>query len=92
MILEISFSTMQKDVPVAIFPFEKLPNVLDEIGFDPRIKKKDGSKDGYRSSVMYNATLDDFDEDVLLDLCELYLMDVLFMRDLGYTTTCDSFV
>ncbi len=32
------------------------------------------------------------DNDVLLDVCELYLMDVLFMRDLGYTTSCDDFV
>ena len=78
---------------MAIFPFEELPNVLLEIGFNRTIKKKDGSKYGYRSNVMYkNATLDGFDEDIFMDLCELYLMDVLFMRDLGYETSYNLFV
>ena len=91
MILELSFATMQKDVPIAIFPFKTLPEVLINLGFDPRIKKKDGSKAGYRSNLLTNATIDDLHPDVLEDLCHLYLMDVLFMRDLGFETNCDSF-
>ena len=92
MILEISFATMQKDVPVTIFPFEKLPDIVSELGTDPTIKRKDGQKEGYRSILLANASVDDFDSDVLQELCDLYLMDVLFMRDLGYATNCDSFL
>ncbi len=90
MILEISFATMQKDIPVAIFPFDSVPNILAEIGSSPNKRKKDGKGDGYRQSMLVNATIDDIEDDVLRDLCELYHMDVLFLRDLGYATNCDG--
>jgi hypothetical protein len=92
MIFEISFATMQKDVPIAIFSFDQLPNILNELGVDPRIKRKDGSKAGYRLEAMTNATVYDLELDVLKDLCRLYIIDVVFMRDLGFDTHCDDFI
>lgn len=93
MILEISFATMQKDIPVAIFQFDQLPNILQDLGApNPHKKRKNGSTAGYRSSALSNATVSDYDDDVLKDVCELYRMDVLFLRDLGKTTHCDVFV
>lgn len=92
MILEISFAIMEKDIPVGIFHFDSLPDVLSNLGFDPRIKKKNGKSQGYRQHLLVNATVDDFELDVKRELCYLYLMDVLFMKDLGYATHCDSIV
>ena len=92
MILEISFATLQRDVPVALFHFDSLPDVVHDLGLDPRIKKKNGKQEGYRQELLVNATVEDFDFNTLRDLCHLYLMDVLLMRDLGYSTHCDSIV
>jgi len=65
---------------------------LREVGADPKKKKKDGKKAGYRLSVLVNMTVADYDADVLIDLCVLYAMDVLFLRDLGHPTHCDGLV
>lgn len=91
MVLEISFATMGKDVPVAIFPFSTLPELLSSLGANPKRKKKDGKKAGYRSPVLVNVTINDLGSDGLFDVCNLYKMDVILLRSLGYPSHCDQF-
>ena len=91
MVMEISFATMWKDIPVAVFPFEEVPDLMNELGADPKSKKKDGHVSGYRkNAVLTNMTFSDYDDDSLSKLCQIYLMDVLFMHHLGYETHCDG--
>jgi hypothetical protein len=92
MVFELSFTTMGKDVPVAIFPFDQVPNVLSSIGGDPKKKKKDGRRPGYRSAVLMNVTMNDFRADVLRELCMIYRMDVWFLQDLEHSTHCDGVI
>ena len=40
MILELSFATMQKDVPVAVFHFDHVPDILGQFGANPEKKTK----------------------------------------------------
>ena len=90
MVLEISFATMWKDIPVAVFPFEAVPALMHELGADPKSKRKDGHKKGYRKDpILTNMTSADYTHDSLIQLCEIYMMDVLFLNHLGYPTTCD---
>ena len=90
MVLEISFATMWKDIPVAVFPFQEVPSLLNEVGANPAAKKKDGHKSGYRKDpVLTNMTSADYDVDSLTKLCEIYWVDVLFLNHIGYKTNCD---
>jgi len=87
MLLEISFATMYKDIPVAIFPFTEVPSLLKELGGNPDEKIKDGHKEGYRSSdVFASMTVEDYDEDSLRLLCLVYEMDVAMFKYLGFTS------
>jgi hypothetical protein len=90
MVLEISFVTMGKDVPVAVFPFMELPQILSSLGANPKRKRKDGKKAGYRSPVLANVTLDDLGLNALSDICQLYEMDVMLLQALGYPCNCDN--
>ena len=93
MVLEISFATIYKDIPVAIFPFTEVPNLMVELASNPKSKKKDGHKKGNRQSpVLVNMSSDDYDDEMLRKLCAIYKMDVVFMNHLGLTTKCDKFV
>lgn len=91
MVLEISFATIYKDMPVAVFPFTEVPNLMIELGANPNSKKKDGHKKGYRKSeVLTNMTVADYDDDMLLSLCEIYKMDAMFMKHIGMSTKCET--
>lgn len=93
MVIEISFATMWKDIPVAVFPFTEVPTLMNELGADPNSKKKDGHLKGYRKdAVLTNMTIADYDNDSLKDLCEIYWADVLFMSHLGFDSHCDIFI
>jgi len=93
MVLEISFATMNKDIPVAIFPFKEVPHLLYEFDADPIDKKKDGTKNGFRASgVLTNMTIADYDKEVLRQLCEIYILDAVFLRHIGYETHCNQFL
>jgi len=94
MVLEISFVTgIERDIPIAVIPFEALPAVLYELGADPKKKVKDGSKPGVRPNiVLTEMTVEDFDDEMLLDLCEIYRIDVLFMKHIGFQTRCDAYL
>jgi len=92
MALEISFATMYKDIPVAIFPFGDLPSLLYEFDADPMGKIKDGAAKGFRASdVLTNMTVADYDDDDLRILCEIYMVDVVFLRHIGFANHCDRF-
>eukprot|EP00555_Chaetoceros_dichaeta_P001303 CAMPEP_0198276966 /NCGR_PEP_ID=MMETSP1447-20131203/65596_1 /TAXON_ID=420782 /ORGANISM="Chaetoceros dichaeta, Strain CCMP1751" /LENGTH=246 /DNA_ID=CAMNT_0043971953 /DNA_START=429 /DNA_END=1169 /DNA_ORIENTATION=+ len=92
MAYEISFATMNKDIPVAVFPFDQVPTLLYELNQNPAAKKKDGKKKGYRKSeVLTNLTIDDYDEGTMRDLCEVYAVDVLLLSRIGYSSNCDPF-
>jgi len=92
MAYEISFATMYKDIPVAVFPFDQVPTLMYELNQSPASKKKDGKKKGYRkSTVLTNLTMDQYDTETLHDLCKVYAVDVLFLSRIGHSTTCDPF-
>lgn len=93
MALEISFATMNKDIPVAVFPFIEVPTLMYELNQKPGSKKKDGKKKGFRASeVLTTLTVHDYDEGTLRDLCNVYLVDILFLHHIGYATKCDSYI
>jgi len=93
MALEISFATMYKDIPVAVFPFIEVPTLMYELNQKPGVKKKDGKKKGFRKSkVLTTLSVRDYDEETLRDLCNVYEVDVLFLQHIGYATKCDSYI
>jgi len=93
MALEVSFATMYKDIPVALFPFKVVPLLMYELGENPHERKKDGKNPGYRKNiVLTNMTISDYDDEMMHDLCVIYRLDVLFLRHLGYATRCDSYI
>ncbi len=90
MVLEISFATIYKDIPVAVFPFDQVPNLLAELGADPNGKRKDGHQKGYRKSdVLTNMTVADYDHDMMKSLCDVYKMDAIFLKHIGMSSSCD---
>ncbi len=90
MALEISFATMWKDIPVAVFPFQEVPSLLNEVGADPNGKKKDGHKSGYRKDpVLTDMSSAHYDETSLRKLCKIYWVDVLMLNHIGYESNCD---
>jgi len=93
MALEISFATMYKDVPVAIFPFQEVPSLLYEFDADPMTKMKDGTRKGFHASeILANLTVSDYDDDDLRILCEVYMVDVILFRHIGLLNHCDRFL
>jgi len=93
MAYELSFATLYKDVPVAIFPFSQVPALMVEFNGNPQEKKKNGSLKGFRkSNVLTEMSMKDYDKSMLQDLCEIYKVDVLFLWHIGYATHCDKYV
>eukprot|EP00550_Attheya_septentrionalis_P007595 CAMPEP_0198297392 /NCGR_PEP_ID=MMETSP1449-20131203/36789_1 /TAXON_ID=420275 /ORGANISM="Attheya septentrionalis, Strain CCMP2084" /LENGTH=412 /DNA_ID=CAMNT_0043998311 /DNA_START=210 /DNA_END=1445 /DNA_ORIENTATION=- len=82
-VLDISFSTMWMDIPVALFPFRHLPDILQHFG-TPQTHSRDGSAKSYRPHpVLTNMTMTDYDDAMLRDVCTIYEMDVVMQRSLG---------
>jgi len=92
-ILDIHFATMYMDVPIAIFPFKTLNKVIEYFGL-PNLHHRDGKKENYRpNEVLTNMSTKDYDDDMLRDVCELYEMDVIMQRSLGFQVpSCDPFI
>jgi hypothetical protein len=92
-VLDISFSTMWMDIPVALFPFRHLPDILQHIG-TPTTHSRDGSAKSYRPhAVLTNMTVTDYDDAMLKDICTIYEMDVVMQRNLGMEVPkCDAFI
>lgn len=82
-VLDISFATLYKDVPIAIFPFTEIKTVLDYFG-KGNIQFRNGKSERYRTDkVLTDMTVDDYDDESLQIVCELYEMDVLMARSVG---------
>lgn len=92
MVLELSFATLRRDVPVAVFPFAALPSLLEEFDAAPGENRKGGGGAGVRADrVLRDMTPEDYDEDALRTVCDLYAMDVALLRHLGHGSRCDRF-
>jgi len=93
-VIDMSFSTMWKDIPIAILPFESLPSIVKYFGMSKDTKGRDGSVKDYRSDeVLTEMSTDDYDDDMLRDVCEIYEVDVVMQRSLGMEVPrCDPFI
>lgn len=92
MALEISFASLFKDIPIAVFPFSAVPKIMYELDQDPSLKRKDGSFPGFRKDpILTNMSMEDYDETTLRELCDLYRVDTLFLQYLGHRSTCDRY-
>ena len=91
-VIEISFSIMWQDVPVAILPFTELPNILGYFGSN--IAARNGTDPKYRShQILSNMTAADYNEESMEIVCKIYEMDVIMQRSLGMEVSrCDPFV
>lgn len=86
-ILDIAFSTMYLDVPVAIFPFGELTNILTYFGLS-KLHARNGNNEKYRpSKVLTSMSVENYDEDMIREVCILYAMDVVMQRGLGYNVS-----
>jgi len=92
-VLDISFTTVWQDIPIAIFSFAELPSILKYLG-SPNERQRNGSSPKYRAhSVLTNMTVSDYDDEALQIVCEIYQMDVIMQRSLGIEVPkCDPFI
>lgn len=93
-VVDIAFTTMYQDVPVAIFPMKPhLTTVLTYFGRGD-VKARDGSQKNYRSDpILTNMTVADYDNETLEIVCHLYEIDVRMQRSLGMEVPrCDPFI
>lgn len=92
--IEVAFSTqMTPNVPVALFPFEVLKEVLTEIGCSPSSKVRDGGGRYRPSPVLQSMSVNDYTPDLIRQICELYEVDVIMLRVLGWTASrCDPYI
>jgi len=92
--VEISFSTMFLDVPIAIFHFQEIPSILHYFRLPPTTRTREGSKPNYRpKEVLTRMSVKDYDDDMIRDVCEIYKVDVIMQRSLGFkVTSCDPFI
>lgn len=92
--LELSFATMGRDVPVAVFQIGSLPDVLADLGQEPDLKERAGAGSAYRPHpVLSNMTVAHYDTDMKRELCNMYAVDVFMQRSLGVEVPlCDQFI
>lgn len=93
-VLDLSFTTMFEDVPIAVFPFQELPSILTYLGTSRDHKKRDGNEKDYRPHpILTNMTVADYDTDMLRDICDIYEVDVIMQRSIGISVPqCDPFI
>jgi len=93
--VEIGFATQMYPIPVAIFKFEdSYQTVLTEMGINPNKKHRDGDQAGYRPSpVLTGMTSADYTPELIRQICELYEVDVIMHRSLGWDVPrCHGYV
>jgi len=92
-VIDISFTTLWQDVPISVFPFKDLTTVMEYLGKGD-IWERHGSAENYRSnSLLSNMSVDDYDEETLQIVCEIYEIDVRMQRSLGFQVPrCDPFI
>jgi hypothetical protein len=78
---------------VAVFDFKEVPNLLLELGTSPKKKDKDGHRPGYRKDqILTNMNVDHYNDEMRKDLCDLYKMDAILMRQVGIPSRCEEFI
>jgi len=88
-VVDVSFSTMFRDVPVAVFPFGEVGRLIDYLGSGDEETKHRGRP----HEVLKNMTVAHYDEGSLRTVCEIYRMDVIMQRSMGLEVPrCDPFV
>lgn len=92
-VIDIAFTTMWQDVPIAMFSFKNLKDILNHFGRE-HVHVRDGSNDRYRADpILTNMTVADYDEESLRIVCDIYEMDVRMQRSLGYEVPrCDPYI
>jgi len=92
-VVDISFTTIYQDVPISVFPFTELNTILEYLG-NGNIWERSGSSENYRSdALLKNMSVNDYDEESLQVVCEIYEMDVRMQRSLGFQVPrCDPFI
>jgi len=92
-VIDISFTTIWQDIPIAVFPFVELKNIVAYLG-TPNVRGRSGTAGGYRPDpVLSEMSVDDYDDESLRIVCEIYEADVIMQRSLGIEVTrCDPFI
>lgn len=92
-VIDISFTTLWADVPIAIFPFKQIKTVLNYFGSGSE-QRRDGKQDNYRTDkILSNMSVEDYDDETLEIVCQIYEMDVLMQRSLGMEVgRCDKYI
>ena len=92
-VIDISFTTIWQDIPIAVFPFQELKNILTYFAL-PEYRGRHGESRGYRPDpVLSDMSVKDYNEESLRIVCEIYKMDVLMQRSLGIAVPrCDPFI
>lgn len=92
-VIDISFTTLYQDVPVAIFQFQELSSTLEYFG-KGGAHGRDGSNPKYRpDKVLTEMSVADYDDETIRIVCEIYEMDVVMQRSLGIEVpTCDPYI
>lgn len=88
-VIDIAFTVMSQDVPIALFSFKDLQNVIDYLGSgDAESKHRDRPH-----PVLKSMSVQDYDEESMRIVCEIYEMDVIMQRELGMAVVnCDPFI
>lgn len=87
-VIDISFSVMLQDVPVALFPFKHIGALIDYLGNYQESKYRDRPH-----PVLENMTVNDYDEESLGIVCRIYEMDIIMQRSMGMEVPrCDPFI
>lgn len=91
--LTLGFATQMHNVPVAVFKFEdSFKAVLSEMGINPNLKIRDGTENR-KSPVLNNMTIMDYTSMLIQQVCELYEVDVIMHRFLGWDVPgCNSYI
>lgn len=92
-VIDISFTTLYADIPVALFPFSELQQILSYLGKGDA-HSRDGSRSSYRTDeVLTNMKVSDYDEETIQIVCKIYEMDVLMQRSMGLEVPrCDPYI
>ena len=104
--LDIAFTSMWQDIPVAVFSMkESLSNLLRAFTLPERggttrtatsssvVNLRNGTQAGYRPDpLLTQMSVQDFNLTLLHDVCQLYTVDVIMMQNLGIPTRCDEYV
>jgi len=93
--VEVAFATQLYHVPVAMFKFEDhYKEVVTELGIDSEKKQRNGEMHGYRPKpVLTDMHSTDFTPELIQEICELYKVDVIMIRTLGWSVPrCDLYI